>query len=431
VRAPRFVRFFGPFGALSPLNAHHPLNPFAASYAERRPPGLSLGRRHDSVLARLYGKGALDRIPFPNMEWWWNSADFRGRVHGREPEEFSLITNVQLFSLPGGSTLAQGTLAVRNLTRRRRFQRTTEGTLDPGPSCRFSADGWHLHREGGEDDWDEDRGTYHVDVIDDRLRVELTFSQNELTYIGDLGQDPERRGWTDNNPEGNLPYWVTYRSRFGRPQGRLWLPDEEEPFEIETPADRARDVARHPHVRFDHQSVHWSPRDVGGLSFDTLGEALITRPAWLWYHARFVPVEGQSGPREPLNLVAYELRNGFTERVLKRFLAIADDEGRIAVAEAEGLRFEPSGPPLPGKVPAPRSMTFGFVMPGGARGKLTVRARDDQGFTVKYPIAGPLTFEAQEASAQVTGRIRWQGVEREVEGTGTLEVLDFLKSLSV
>ncbi len=423
---------FGALGMFSPLSPLSLLNPLNVRSLDRRPPNLVLGRDHDSVLARLYGGGELQRIPFPNMEWWWNAMEFRANAGGGpgQSHEFSVISNVQLFTLPNGQSVAQGTLSIRNLTKRRRFQVQTSGTLDPGRSCRFGASGWHLWRTADEDDNAPDAGTYHIEVFAPDFRVELSLSQGKVAYIGDAGPDS---GWTDNNPEGLIPYWVTYRSRFGKVTGSIRLPDDKQVLKVvmsEPALQNMSEPALQNQVRFDHQSVHWSPRDIGGLSAQILSEAAMTRPAWLWYHLRLVVTGGQARATDVLNLVAYELRNGHTGGVLKRFAALTDDSGRELPIDSEELTFKPSRARIPGKVSAPRQMTIEFRTSSGMRVKVDFTCSEGQDFTVSYPVVGALAFEAQEAYGQVKGTIRSADKELSVAGTGTLEVLDFLKSLS-
>jgi hypothetical protein len=419
VRSP-FGSLFSPFGAFSPFNPRSPLTPFNLRTLERAPPKLALGTTHESLLARLYGDGSLRDIPFPNMEWWWNAIDFSALIAGKR-EKFSVITNVELFALPTGRVIPQGTIAVRNLTRHRRWQVQTEGFLDPDRCCRFTANGWHLYRDADEADGAIDAGAYHVDVFADDIRIQLQLTQGKVAYFGD-SELP--RGWCDNNPEGVVPYWVTYRSRFGKPSGKIRLPDGE--FEI-SPEDGS--------VRFDHQSLHWSPRDFGGLCWEALGEALISRPAWRWYHIRFQVVPGNDsvgGLRETnpfLNLVAYELTNGHTGGVLKRFAALSGDDGEVLNIDASTLSFTWSREKIGGELDAPRKTTIEFTTNAQSNFEISFECDSRQGFPVSYPIAGRLAFEALELSGSACGTVTVNGEDLALEGDGTLEVLDFFQAL--
>jgi len=415
----------GALGLLSPLSPSSPLNPLNARSLARHPPKLVLGRDHDSILAKLYGRNELQRIPFPNMEWWWNSMLFRAKTStpGDLGDLFSVISDVQLYTLPGDQSLAEGTLSIRNLSKGRRFQVQTSGTLDPGRSCRFSANGWHIWRTSDEDESALDEGVYQIEVFAPDLQVKLELTQGKVAELGDAG--PGFLGWTDNNPRGVIPYWVTYRSRFGKVSGTLRLPDEKKELTVTGAADTLENQ-----VRFDHQSVHWSTRDVGGLSLQVLGEAAITRPAWLWYHMRFQLRSKKTGSVDVLNFVAYELRNGHTGSKLKQFAALTDDSGKVTSIDPEQLTFEESRQRIPGRVSAPRRTTIEFVSSTGLRGKLKFTCEEGQDFTVSYPIAGALAFEAQEAIGHVEGTVQTADEELTLEGRGTLEVLDFLKSLT-
>jgi hypothetical protein len=403
----KFLRALDPLGPLSPLNPRHPLNPLRGQVVARRPPLGDLDDDHRSLLAKVYGRGTLDCLPFPNMEWWWNTVDL---VTDRG--DCSLISNVHLFAVPGG-WVVQGTLAVRDRETLRSFQASTSGMLDPGSTARFTANGWHLHR-------DPDTNTYRIDVHQGDLHVELLIDQGEIAHFNDADAP---LGWYDNNPDGAIPYWASYRSRFGKARsGSIRLPDG-------TSAKIQRGDAR-----FDHQSVHWSPRDVSSHSPAVLGEALITRPKWLWYHLR---LELEGGVR--LHVMAYELRNGHTERVLKRAVAIANDDGDVMLAEPDRIRFKPSKERLPGRVAGPARMTIEFETQAPKdsdtllRSSLEFIGMRDQGFTVSYPVVGAAAYQAEEVVGSVAagGRIHWLGKPyRVVSGTGTLEVLDMLGSLS-
>ena len=66
-------------------------------------------------------------------------------------------------------------------------------------------------------------------------------------------------------------------------------------------------------------------------------------------------------------------------------------------------------------------------------GDLKFSGMRDQGFSVSYPVVGPAEYQAEEVVGSVApgGRIHWLGKPyRVVSGTGTLEVLDMLGSLS-
>jgi hypothetical protein len=398
-----------PLGPLSPLNPRHPWNPLRGQVVARRPPLGALDEDHRSLLAEVYGRGALESLPFPNMEWWWNAVDL---TTDRGP--CSLISNVHLFALPRG-WVVQGTVAVRDHTTRRSFQVTTTGMLDPGSTARFTASGWHLHR-------DPEANTYRIDVHQGDFHVvDLLIDQGQIAHFNDAELP---LGWYDNNPSGNIPYWASYRSRFGRAEsGSIRLPD-----------GSTTDVLGG-NARFDHQSIHWSMRDVRTHSPAVLGEALITRPKWLWYHLR---VELESG--ETFNVMAYELRNGHTDQVLKRAVAIANDQGDVTLAEPDRIVFKPSQARLPGRVAGPEKMVIEFdtLDPKDPekllKSSLAFSGRRDQGFTVNYPVVGSTAYQAEEIAGDVSagGRLCWAGQAGIVaRGTGTLEVLDMVGSLTM
>lgn len=415
MRPSKLLFALDPLGPLSPLNPRHPLNPLRDQVVRRRPPRAHLPKDDSSLLALLYGDGRLDNLPFPNMEWWWNATELRDSAG----HELSLLSNVHLFALPTG-WVAQGTLAIRDRHTRRSFQVTTSGMLDPSARSRFTASGWHLRREGGAYVIDVHSGDLHVD--------ELRLEQGNLVSFNDPGGPT---GWYDANPDGAIPYWASYRSRFGTSAtGEIQLPD-----------NTSRTITRG-HSRFDHQSVHFSPRDVRTRSPAVLGEIPLTRPAWLWYYLR---VETRRGP---LNVVAYELYNANTERVLKRAAAVCGDDGVAVGADVGSVEFERSADFVPGRVAAPRRMVIRFVTNGAAqrsgsrrapkpeRNVLTFRCEDDQGFSVNYPVAGSLVYQAGEipgkvgtdsAAANEQNQLWWHGERHllgEDAGTGLLEVLD-------
>ena len=408
-----------PLGPLSPLNPHSVMSPLRTIVSERRPPRVTLDDSHESLLAKHYGKGELQNIPFPNMEWWWNAIEVSGHpMHKGEDMRFSILSNVHVFAVPFAPPVVQGTVAVRDLLRKLSWQATTAGTLDPGPACRFTAHGWHNH-------WDRHDEQYHIDVIDDDIELKLDIDYGDVTYFNDPLDDPALRGWYDNNPDGTIPYWASYRSRFGRGvSGRLKLPHLDGEWTIW----EGRVASR---ARFDHQSLHWSSKDVGCLSHELLAEALITRPQWLWYHAALTVREQHAKTaRQGLNLMACELRNGHTGSVLKRAAALCDADGAVAAISPDTLNFTPSRRRIAGRVSAPKTMQIEFDAPGPAKWDLKFVCRDDQGWTVSYPMAGPMRYDAQEVQGDVKGEFRLGGKKYLVEGSGTLEVLDMLKSIN-
>jgi hypothetical protein len=398
---------FGPFSPLNPRNPAHPLSTFAR---ERQPPLDALDDDHSSLLKKLYGDRRLENVfgdgvwlenvPFPNMEWWWNAIHCNATVK-EEIHQLSILTNVQLFAIPFIGWVAQGTLAIRDLVTAKTWKFHIQGELSADSRCRFSANGWTLGRN-----LDEER--YHVDIDTDDVTADFRLNQGPAAFFGDSNLP---KGWADNNPKGFIPYWASYRSRFGSPEGggRIVLSDLEYKLTGEG------------HARFDHQSLHWSPKDIGGLSPAILAEAFITRPQWLWYHASF---EDRAG----LFLTAYQLRNGQTGKVIKAAGALCDREGFVRNIEPRTLIFKArdrSRNRLPGiEFDAPREAKWKL---SGGQSSLDFAFNDSLDWTVLYPIVGPLRYRAEEACGKVTGNV----AGRAVEGPILREILDLVRSIGV
>lgn len=410
----RLLSLFGPLGRFSPLNPRNMWNPLR-TVVERRPPKSALDDSHHSLLAELYGDATtLDSAPFPNMEWWWNAAECTA-TKGGEKKTFSIITNVHLFALPLVGLVAQGTLAIRDKETGKTWQIHSKGELSPGSDCRFDAKGWSAHRTDGH---------YIFNATQAELEAQLDFEQGEVACFGDADQPP---GWYDNNPKGLIPYWASYRSRFGSVSGRFVLDaDQDAPEQIWTIQPQAS------YARFDHQSLHWSARDVGTYSLPVLAEALITRPQWSWFHLNLNKADGQPNG---LNFMAYELRNGHTGVVLKRAAALNDDQGRVALIGDDALSFRSSGARLSKDFEiygidftvrdAPLAAWNGDY-------ELNVEHEDVRDFTVDYPVFKDFRYRAQELCIKVTGSQRGERRARQSHsGEGVEEVFDMFSSFGV
>lgn len=423
-------RVLDPLGPLSPLHPRHPLNPLRPRRA-RRPPPVELGDEHNSLLAVLYDDATtLDRVPFPNMEWWWNAVECTAKQtkpKGAAGLEFSIITSVHLYALPLLGLVAQATIAIRRLKDGRTFQVSSPGEVLPDASCRFEAPGWSAQRATNR---------YEFHVATEELSCDLTFTdRGTLAFFG----DPGTLGWYDNNPTGFIPYWASYRSRFGRPSGtfRLVTDGKELEYEIDSEDDRG-------HVRFDHQSLHWSLEDIGGPSLPIFAEALITRPSWKWIHARI-----GGGGAEPEDLMAYELRNGHTGKVLKRVAALSSETAGARAAFEDGLLFREKRKQRDdsGEHDEPEQTIIEFDVlppekPGGKkrpsaderadRYVITLTPKRDVDSIVEYPVAGKLCYRAKEVYATVKGSVtRADGSKTRLEGTGVREEFDLITSLRV
>jgi hypothetical protein len=399
----RLLSMLDPLGPLSLLNPRNFVHPLSSLMRDRRPPLDDLDDQHGSLLKKLYNDKELEdiygdsvwaeRVPFPNMEWWWNAIDFG--------DQLSLITNVHLFAVPVLGWVVQGTLAIRDRYTKQVGEAHAKGEISSDDRCHFSANGWNL-RIDPDPGGDARRRLYSIAVRTNTLKVDIEIPLGRVTYIGD-GDQP--RGWADNNPQGFIPYWASYRCRFGEASGKIIVNGES--------YNLANGKAR-----FDHQSLHWSAKDIGNLSPAVLAEAAITRPQWLWYHAR---LEGLGA--NPLNLTAYEIRNGHTRKVIKRFAAIADDDGNVVQLDTKALSFRPrsheKGPGI--KFAAPASTALGLRAQDV---ELTFEFFNDLDWTVRYPIVGPLCYRAVETCGRIK---RVDGIE----GTVTREVVDLLKSITV
>jgi hypothetical protein len=393
-----------PFGRFSPLSPNNVFNPLR-TVTHRKPPKQALDDSHHSLLAELYGDTfTLDVAPFPNMEWWWNAAECSA-TRGDEERKLSIITNVHLFALPIVGLVAQGTLAIRDKTSGKTWQIHSKGELSAGADCRFEASGWQAYRHP--------KG-YVFKAVQGELEANLAFGQGKVACFGDLNQPP---GWYDNNPKGLIPYWASYRSRFGNVSGTLVLDaDQDVPEQIWTL------VPGKSHSRFDHQSLHWSARDVGAYSLPVLAEALITRPRWSWFHLRL---------NDELSLMAYELCNGHTATVLKRAAAINDDAGRVALIGDDALSFRTSGKRGSKDFEIHRidlTVKDAPVSAWDGDYQLDVERGQVPQFTVDYPVFDKFRYRAQELCVQVKGSQRNHGKTQRLRGEGVEEVFDMFSS---
>ncbi len=405
---------------LNPVGRHSPLNPRNAfnllrPVVERKPPKGALDDSHHSLLAELYGDATtLDKAPFPNMEWWWNAADCKAKDAGGAEQDFSIITNVHLFAIPLVGLVAQGTLAIRHRQSGRTFQIHSRGEVDPGPACHFEAKDWYAKRENS---------VYEFSAKGEAAKAALKFHQGKVAYFGDA-EHPS--GWYDNNPKGLIPYWASYRSRFGKVEG--W-------FEIElTPGTISKWTIEDAksHARFDHQSLHWSPRDVGTFTLPVLAEALITRPQWSWFHLTF---PDPTDTTRKLNFMAYELRNGHSGNVLKRAAALNDDDGDVALIGDE-LVLQTLGHR---RDKAFRVTGMEFTVPESDDGlrkwhgtySLNVERDAVKDFTVDYPVYKDFRYRAKELCVNVKGLRRSKAKRDAFEGQGVEEVFDMFSSFGV
>jgi hypothetical protein len=402
-------------------------------FAERRPPGSMAGAGHESLLARFYGDPtSLDTVPAPNMEWWWQAIDFEAGN-----TQVSVISNVQVFAVPLLGWVAQGTVAVRLLPSKPGGTGTSlevhaAGDLDPGPRAGFVAPGLRLGFL--------DPHTYRITVASSELQLELESSFGNAAWLGD--PDGEA-GWYDLNPKGLIPLWASYRSHFGHVRGAFTVNGE-------------RYEAQGAAVRFDHQSLHFSPRDVRAFSIPVMAEGLLLRPRWSWYHAKLEREDGDS-----VNLMLCEVTNGHTGAVMKRAAALSDDEGNTALVRSESIQLslpprERARPSLRGRVKANSTLRarFEVVAHEGRLAPhwegsydLTFAATLDQDWTVRYPIVGRLRYEAQEVPIGVEGSLGVVNRDRvdcgahdrggargshvALRGRGTQEVLDMLSSVTI
>jgi hypothetical protein len=409
-----------PLGKWSPFNPRHPLNPLS-SLVDRQPPKGPLDDSHHSLLAEIYGDSMRVVAPFPNMEWWWNAADFVAtrstRVRGKtkqtarrrsraEHRLFSLITNVHLFALPVVGVVAQGTLAIRDKETGQTWQTHAKGELGPGTDCRFEAPGWEAFRA-------DSRYEFHVHA--DAIKAALVFEQGKVACFG----DPDRPlGWYDNNPRGFIPYWASYRSRCGRATGTFSFGPTGSDGGDEWIIDSLQS-----HSRFDHQSLHWSLTDARALSLPALAEAVMTRPQWSWFHLRL---------QNQLNLMAYELRNGHSGAVLKRAGALHDDDGHVAAIREEDLAFRSTGK-RGGKafdiVGIDATVRGAAIESWNGEYRLDVSRYSDGDFAVSYPVFRDYRFEAKELCVTVKGQQRSGRRTVGLVGSGVEEVLDLFDSL--
>ena len=388
--------------------------------AQRRPPLATLPEHDGSVSALLYGSaGRFDALPFPNMEWWWNTVELDASNGAR----YFLLTNVHSFGVPLGPPVTCGTLAVFDVRSGRRWLLRTVGSMSGDRSCSYQAPGWLLQRldpqapsfagdvqraapllqvNPAELARASERGGYVVSIDCHELQVQLFFEQHATALYGDAATP----GWYDNNPHGLLPCWASYRSRFETPRGRLRL----------GPPGAEQQRVLSGNARFDHQSVHWSIRDNGVPSPAALLQQLMNRPKWVWYHGR---INGN------LNVMAYLIWNVNTRTRSKLAAAIADEAtGALVRLDADAVSFR--FPRTTGALAAPVDAVLSLLVRKGCaavpagRYELTFAYDDSIDWTVDYAVGRSLVYRAQEAFCSVTGRTPLGAAH----GTGTQEVLD-------
>lgn len=428
----RLFSLLDPLGPLSPLNPRHRLNPFRSQTVARRPPGELEPSSHASVLAQLYGdRGSLDTVPVPNMEWWWQTID----VVCDDGSKYSIITNVQIFGVPVSGWVAQATVCVRDVATGEMWEAHTTGAFDPGTQARFIASGWSLGFAPLPGNGAQDQ-TYRVHVANDDLTLQLQVELGAHTLLGDPGA---ARGWYDLNPDGLVPLWASYRSRFAEP--------ESGPHPRATMILRGRGTRTIDKIvrsRLDQQSLHLSPRDYHDWSLPSLAEAVLIRPQWLWYHAE-LQLQGEKNA----NLMLCKVVNGHTNRTMKLAAAICPAVGAPLLVPSDKIRFEDKQPQqqLNGRIKAPRVVLARFETalvkrsPWCGRYELTLQPKPSPSsagssgtadWTVRYPIVGPFGYNAQEVPIRVKGHVKDRdGDEHELVGEGTQEVLDLLKSVTL
>jgi len=362
------------------------------------------------LLFGFYGaRRSRFRVPAPNMEWWWHTIE----VGGGEVPELSLLTNVHLFAVPLLGWVTQATVALRDLASNRTLEAHTSGSVSADDAARFTATDFHLGFEGPS--------TYRVDVQARDFRVDLRLHHGSVAVLGEAPWPP---GWYDLNPAGSIPIWASYRSRSATS------------IEGVVEAFGKRCPIREGTARMDHQSLHFSPgADVKSLSPLVLAEAPLLCPQWLWYHARL-----RGAAQRALNVMVCEVRNGHTGRRMMRAAAVSDDDGNVARVDKRTIFFLPRGrAQLPGAVVAPAAMDVELTVapedcpasiPSG-RYALSLEQSSGNDWTVTYPIVGPLCYRAQEVPVQVRGNVTSPDGRRALSGTGTQEVLDMLRSVTV
>ncbi len=393
--------------------------------AARRPPLLPLPEHDGAVSACLYGTpGRFDALPFPNMEWWWNTIE----VDDSHGNRYFMLTNVHSFGTFVGGPSTCATIALFDTrSGARRVVRST-GKVSGDRSCTYVAPGWLLQRldpcapsfrsdlqraaslldvSPAELARASERGCYIVSVQSRELEAQVYLEQHATVLYGDRTTEP---GWYDNNPSGLLPHWASYRSRFETPRGRLRL---------STPQGGTKFQVADGNARFDHQSVHWSTRDNGPPSLAALAEQLGSRPKWIWYHGRL-------GGR--LNVMAYKIWNVNTNVTTKVAAAVVDEvTGELGIADPKSILFSASR--TTGPLAAPTGGTLTFNLTGGCgavpAGSYELRFDYDSSidWSVNYAVGRFLVYRAQEAYCTVSGRTPCGPAQ----GTGTQEVLDLGK----
>ncbi|MEO8183746.1 MAG: hypothetical protein ABI895_33370 [Deltaproteobacteria bacterium] len=391
------------------------------SPAARQPPLAPLPEHDGAVSAQLYGRaGHFDALPFPNMEWWWNT----GEVEASNGARYFLLTNVHSFGSLLGPPVTCGTVALFDVRSGRRHTLRSVGRVSGDRSCTYQAPGWLLQRLDPESESfpadlqraarllrvttaelarASERGCYVVSISAPGLEAQLYLEQHATVLYGDAATP----GWYDNHPSGALPCWASYRSRFETPRGSLRLG---------TPAVGEATRVLGGNARFDHQSLHWSVRDNGLPSPRAFLEQLLNRPKWIWYH-------GRVGNR--LNVMAYQIWNVNTRTRTKVAGAIADEAtGALVRLDSDAVAF--NIPRTTGALAAPVDAVVSLMVREGCAGvpagsyELQFRYDTSIDWTVDYAVGRSLVYHAQEAFCTLAGRTPL-GV---ATGTGTQEVLD-------
>ncbi len=430
---------------LSPLHPKHPLHdrvpldrlrrvaePFTtkpgAGLDAREPPLSQLPDGDAPFSAGIYGKsGEFDVLPFPNMEWWWNTIE----AHTASGNRYFIVTDVHTIAQPLGPPQTHGTVAMFDIRSGRRWQTHGSAPMGAGRNAKYCPSGWclmrldpraatfpediaHCSRELGVPQAELARasksGCYVVKVETRDFSLKLYMEQHTEAVYGDSATP----GWYDNNPKGQVRHWASYRSRFQTPRGRL---------RIGVGGSGHEQAVASGNARFDHRSLHWSAQDSRGPTAAALIERVITRPKWNWYHARL---------DQRLNVMAYQIWNANTRSMSKVAAAVADEKtGEVARVDPKSIRF--AAPRATGHLSAPVGMKVSFDVPRGTAtipsGPYRLQFDYDTAidWTVDYKIAPNMLFSVQEAVCAVTGSGPW-GITR---GTGTQEVLDMLTSLRV
>jgi hypothetical protein len=423
----RVLSALHPFGPLSPFHPSNPLNPMRLMGVVRTPPAGDLGDDHGSLLKRIYGDVGLeaayggrenvDDLAMLCTESWRSTIECLAEGNGLDNARLSIVSHVQFSRVPLLGQVSRGCFVVRNRDTGQTWSQEGLGELHSGDDLRFKGPSLSVAGKRIDKAW-----ACAIEGRSEGAVLRLDLAHGPIAHLSDTGLP---RGWCDNNPEGFVPYWASYRTRNGSGSGELTFPDGRG-YRIVAEAKTE--------ARFDHQTFH-APGYAENVSLPAVAESAISRPQCLRYQARLSL--GDRRAKVPhLYLVAYEVRNGNTGQVLKRAAFLFDDLARVVAVDRSSLQLKRPGTRKPLVAGTP---DLSFEMPDtfrdgrlledwglkGSRFELKFRSTDAT--TLRYPVADRLRYDVHTCYGRIEGTSRLGAVT----GTATREIIDSLRSVTI